>query len=852
MKKILITGGLGYIGQELCYLYSGLTEQYKITVLDINFFSERVSRVKHWGFNFIQGDILDKNLMDEIIPEYDIIFHLAGITNVAYTKSEDNKLDDNITKTGTEGTRNILRNMNAEAKIIFPSTHVVFEGLDNVALNLDEEDKPMPVLTYSKSKYTSEKDIISSNNKYIILRLASVYGYSFDSMRIGIMPNLFTKMSSLNETIKLFSGGVQLKSLVSIKDVTSFMKFIAHEDIENELFHISSENLSVKDVADILREINPNQQIIETQDEIPNLGYTISNKKMLTTGFTIKNNLRDSLNDMFINWTKKRSSELDEYIAKGADIFQDDRGIISNYELSEPINLIGYIESKKGTVRANHYHPIQEQKCLLIKGKYISVTKNLYQENSKIETRLIKEGDLAVIKPNVAHSMVFIEDSIFLNLVNGERKHENYGITHTIPYKLVDEQLRKTLLEGYSVSCRVCGKTDFKEIISLGLSPLANNLESVPFSSDIYPLELCSCLSCGNFQLTYNINPDKVFPDYKYKSSVGKTFIDHFKAAANSYIGKFNLNQDSLIVDIGSNDGIALFPFVQNSYKKVIGIEPSSELCKISESKNIDTINSYFDSEVVDIILTKYGKCDLILASNVFAHINDLDNVFININKILKDSGNLIVEVQYQKRMFTDILFDNIYHEHYNYWTASNFQEFALRHDISLNHCEEINTHGGSIRLYFSKTKNQTKELVNFLEKESKEIDDDLINNFKNAVRRSKSFFHKNLINLKKDNNIIAGYGSPAKATTLLNFFDITGDDIDFIIEDNELKHDKYLPNTGIKIVPKSHLKSKPAKIIIVFAWNFFNEIVKNNKDLIESGVKFINVKDLMSSNFEA
>ena len=137
--------------------------------------------------------------------------------------------------------------------------------------------------------------------------------------------------------------------------------------------------------------------------------------------------------------------------------------------------MIGYVESKKETIRGNHYHPIQTQKCLLIKGKYISITKDLSDKNSVIETRLINEGDLSTIPPYVAHTMVFLEDSIFLNLVNGEREHQNYGITHTIPHKLVDEKLFNNLIDSYVTSCRVCGG-GFSHYLSLGLSPLANNL----------------------------------------------------------------------------------------------------------------------------------------------------------------------------------------------------------------------------------------------------------------------------------------------------------------------------------------------------------------------------------------
>ena len=156
--------------------------------------------------------------------------------------------------------------------------------------------------------------------------------------------------------------------------------------------------------------------------------------------------LEESIKEMITKWSQRVSKPDLEYIKKGEKEFIDERGKISNFELPEPINLVGYIDSKKGTVRANHYHPIQEQKVLLIKGQFISIYKDLLKKDSIKITHVVNEGDLIVTKPNVAHTMVFTKDSIFLNLVRGEREHENYGITHTIKHVFVEEEERKMLI----------------------------------------------------------------------------------------------------------------------------------------------------------------------------------------------------------------------------------------------------------------------------------------------------------------------------------------------------------------------------------------------------------------------
>lgn len=449
--KIYITGGLGYIGSVLCQLYSGKTRFNDITVIDNRFISERVKQLRDWGINFIQGSILDKEFINNIVKDADIVVHLAGITDVAYVKTQETPEKDKlIFDTAIKGTQNILYSIPATCKLLFPSSHVLYEGLKETSFNITEEVPVSTVLTYAKCKYENELEIKHSGKKYIIFRLGSVYGYSTDTMRIGIMPNLFSSMASQDKTIKLFSGGVQYKSLVSVLDVARCMKFMAESSIENQTFHLTNENLSVKEVANICKKYNPNLEIVSTKDEIPNLGYTLSNAKLLKTGFQFLYNIDNSIKEMITNWSKKPANPDLEYIIKGGKEYIDDRGKISNYELPEPINLIGYIESKAKTVRANHYHPIQEQKCLLVKGKYVSVVKDLAKIDAPVEIRIINVGDIAIIKPNVAHAMVFLEDSIFLNLVRGEREHENYGVTHTISYPLVDETLKNTLLDKYS------------------------------------------------------------------------------------------------------------------------------------------------------------------------------------------------------------------------------------------------------------------------------------------------------------------------------------------------------------------------------------------------------------------
>ena len=849
MKKIVITGGLGYIGTELCLLYSGYSRFYDIKVIDNRFISERVYQLRKWGIKFAQGDILDKKFLKREISDADIIYHLAGITDVAYVKNDNLNNEEEIIEIGIEGTKNIIYHSKNDVKIVFPSSHVVYEGYEKPQSLIDENKKVKPVLTYSKVKYQSELDLKDSNKKYVILRLASVHGYSTDTMRIGIMPNLFSKISSQNKEIKLFGGGKQLKCLVNIKDVSRAFMFCGESSkIENEIFHVCNENITVKDVALICKKHVPELKLKETDDEIPNLGYSLSGNKLKEFGFEFRYNLNNSILEMISNWSTMDIRNELEYTYTGEDNYEDTRGVISNYELTEPINLIGHITSKSGSVRANHFHPIQEQKCLLIKGEYISITKDLLNKNSLTESLIIREGDLSVIKPNVAHTMVFTKDSIFLNLVRGEREHKNYGITHTIPNVLVDDKFRKELLKNYILKCKVCDSKNIVPLLKLGKSPLANNLiNNQTKFFDTFLLEVSYCNDCYNCQLSYDVDPKLMFDHYLYKSSTAKKFVEHFDSAAQKYIDSFNLNDKSLVIDIGSNDGIGIKYF---KHKKInaIGIEPAKNLAELANSNGIKTINSYFTEAIADKIIEENGYADIVLGSNVFAHSDDLYGLAKNALKLLKEDGVLIIEVQYFIENLKNGDFDNIYHEHFNYWNLHTLKTFFKKLKYCISKVEKIDTHGGSLRVYIQKNHKVNNKSVDKILAEEKVFG---INNHKKLSLYTEEIISKRALALRKINEFkklnykVVGYGSPAKATTLLNFFGINSNHIDCIIEDNPLKVNKIIPGTEIKIISKKELNVVP-DIVIVFAWNFYESIVDSNKDLISKGAKFLSIKELI------
>ena len=516
---------MGYLGTELCIIYSGESWYNQIIAIDNNFFSKRVAQLRKWNIEFHQVDIRDKKKIHEICHDADAIHHLAGITNVAYTKSESNSALDRLIKdVAINGTNNILNSINLEkCKFIFPSTHVVFEGIKKNTKNISELEKPKPILSYSTSKYCNELDIVKNSKNYTILRLGSVYGFSEDGCRIQIMPNLFSKLAATNQNIQIYQNGIQLKSLVNLIDVVRCFQFVEkNPKIKNETFHLVNENVTVKKVSQICKKYQKKLRVISVKKEIPNIGYSLSNNKLKKTGFKFLYTLDASIKEMINKWSTQPKYP-NEYSQNGEREFVDKRGKISNFDLPEPINLIGLISSKKYTGRANHYHPVQEQKCLVVKGEFISLNQNLFGDKLK-STKIIKEGQLVVTKPNVAHTMIFSKDTIFLNLVRGERDHENYGITHTIPLPLIDYKQAKEFVEQYEFNCRVCNNNNFYRVLNLGFLPLANNLlKTRKEKFQEYPLELNYCKNCSNAQLSFSVNNKKLFKNYLYLSSTSNT-----------------------------------------------------------------------------------------------------------------------------------------------------------------------------------------------------------------------------------------------------------------------------------------------------------------------------------------
>lgn len=396
-------------------------------------------------------------------------------------------------------------------------------------------------------------------------------------------------------------------------------------------------------------------------------------------------------------------------------------------------------------------------------------------------------------------------------------------------------------------SCRACKQQTLHPIFTLGPTPLANAFlkrEQIDQSESFYPLDVVFCTNCNLTQLAHVVSPELLFRDYIYVSSTSPLFIKHFEDFAAFVVKKFKLDKGSFVVDIGSNDGILLNPFKVLGMK-ILGIDPAVEIAQRASMNGIETIPEFFSSRLAHVIRNKHGAANVITASNVFAHIDDLDEIIKAVKILLSDDGVFIIEAPYMVQFLKKNLFDTVYHEHLSYLSVKPLSVLFGRFGMEIFRVETIDPHGGSIRVYVQrsdrpyKREKSVQQFIN-LEKRIKLGNIKTYQLFARQIYKNKSRLVSLLTNLKMRSKTIAAYGAPAKGNTLLNFFGIGRELIDFVIDDSPWKQGLFTPGKRIPVVPSSHLYKNMPHYVLILAWNFSPSIMKNHEAYKKSGGKFI------------
>lgn len=389
--------------------------------------------------------------------------------------------------------------------------------------------------------------------------------------------------------------------------------------------------------------------------------------------------------------------------------------------------------------------------------------------------------------------------------------------------------------------CRVCDSNNLEVVVDLGDQPWCNHFltKDEIGKEPKYPLKLLYCNDCSTTQLDYTVKKEIMFGDHTYLSGVTKSLSNHFKNIAKELNDRFckKINHKS-VLDIGSNDGTQLKHFKDLGFD-ILGVESSKSTSKIANDNNLTTVNSFFNYDLASSLNKKF---DIINAAGVFFHLEELHSVTKGIKECLKSDGVFLVQFLYMKRIVENLAFDQIYHEHLLYYNLKNLKILLNRHGLDIFDAYLSPIHGGSMMAFVShegkKIKTERLKELFYEEERTKCNEKETYIEFSNNIKKMKDENLTFLNKCKLENKRVWGMGAPVKGNTMLNYFDVGPELIEYLIEKNELRKNLYSPGKHIPILIEKELNEIP-DVYYVLAWNFKEEILKNNKHLIDKGVKF-------------
>jgi len=398
-----------------------------------------------------------------------------------------------------------------------------------------------------------------------------------------------------------------------------------------------------------------------------------------------------------------------------------------------------------------------------------------------------------------------------------------------------------------SSNCRFCKFPLSIQLVDLGMSPLSNAFlknEELNRMEQFYPLKVFVCENCLLVQLNEYESPEKIFSDYVYFSSFSNSWLEHSKSYCDMICSRLGINKNSFVVELASNDGYLLQYFLDKGIP-CLGIEPAENVARVAIQKGIPTISEFFGTRLASRLTNKYDNADLIIANNVLAHVPDINDFVEGIRQILDKDGVATFEFPHLYNMIQLHEFDTIYHEHFSYLSLLAVENIFSAHGLKIIDLDELPTHGGSLRLYavHDSNKLEAKKRVNEFRK--KEISGGLSElstylHFSESVKKQKRNLLSVLNDLKNRNKKIVGYGAAAKGNTLFNFCGIRTDYIDYVVDRNPAKQNKFLPGSHIPVYnPEKILDEKPDYMFII-PWNLKEEIIEQNSYIRNWGGKFI------------
>lgn len=397
--------------------------------------------------------------------------------------------------------------------------------------------------------------------------------------------------------------------------------------------------------------------------------------------------------------------------------------------------------------------------------------------------------------------------------------------------------------------CRFCNAPLTNVFIDLVNAPASNSFltqEQLNEPEVHYPLKVYTCSNCFLVQIEEYKKSDAIFnSDYVYFSSYSTSWLQHAKKYTELMIERFQFTTNSQVVEIASNDGYLLQYFKGNNVP-VLGIEPTANTADVARSKGIETINEFFGTTLAQRLVEQGRKADLLLGNNVLAHVPDIVDFVKGMKLLLNEEGVITMEFPHLVQLIDNSQFDTIYHEHFSYLSFYTVKQIFEAQDLEMFDVEELPTHGGSLRIYAKhkndKSKSISENVTRLLEKELlKGISSlDYYSHFQQQALTVKIAFTEFLLQQKKAGKKVAGYGAAAKGNTLLNYCGIKNDLIEYVVDANPHKQNKWLPGSHIPVVNESYMKESKPDYVIIFPWNLKEEIVRQLSYIRDWGGLFI------------
>ncbi len=396
-------------------------------------------------------------------------------------------------------------------------------------------------------------------------------------------------------------------------------------------------------------------------------------------------------------------------------------------------------------------------------------------------------------------------------------------------------------------TCRVCNSTDLAQFLDLGFTPPADRFlrrEQLAEPETHYPLTVNLCQCCGFVQLGQVVSPEVLYrQDYPYESSITRSGQAHWDEFARTVVQRFGLTADDLVVDIGSNVGVLLSAFRANG-PRILGVDPASNIVRIAERNGIETVNEFFSPVVAADVRRAKGPATVITGTNVFAHVDDLTGFMRAVDHLLNERGVFVFEAPYFVNLVGQLEYDTIYHEHLSYLSLRPLVPFFRKFSMEIFDVEQRDIHGGSFRVYVARRGRQpvTDEVQHLLdlEKQTGVHSLDTLQAFSARVQQNRQELLNFLRSLKQQGQTIAAVSAPAKGMTLLNYCRLGPETLDFATEKSTLKIGRFTPGTHLPVVPDSELMTRQPDYVLLLAWNFAKEIIRNLNDYREAGGKFI------------